>query len=73
MRIRIKTLAEIGEQHDRICEYLDEQGRTESSRKVTELYECAAIGRILQMLGVTKLDDDSLEFVLVEPLMVGSY
>ena len=72
MRIRIKTLAEIGEQYDRICEYLDEQGRTESSRKVTELYECA-IGRILQMLGVTKLDDDSLEFVLVEPLMVGSY
>lgn len=72
MRTRIKTLSEIGEQHDRICEYLDEQGRTESSHKVTELYD-RITGRILEMLDITELDDDSLEFVAVEPLVVGSY
>lgn len=72
MSFRIKTLAEIGEQHDRICEYLDRQGRIESSSKVDELYLCM-FGRILDMLGVTELDDESAEWICEEPLVVGSY
>ena len=72
MRLRIKTLTEIGEQHDRICEYLDGQGRSQSSHKVTDLYDYITC-RILDMLGVTELDDESLESVIEEPLIVGTY
>ena len=72
MRLRIKTLAEIGEQHDRICAYLDAQGRTESSHKVTILYGCIA-GRIFDMLGVKELDEECLEWITEEPLIVGNY
>ncbi len=39
MRLRIKTLTEIGEQHDRICEYLDEQGFLEIETPVFEFRE----------------------------------
>ncbi|MDE7025560.1 MAG: hypothetical protein K2O88_06750 [Paramuribaculum sp.] len=72
MSFRIKTLAEIGEQHDRICDYLEDRGRIESSCKVTELYDCMT-GRILDMLGVDVFDDEALDWVCEEPLIVGSY
>lgn len=70
MSIRIKTLAEIGDQHDRICGYLEKQGRMESSRRVSQLYGCI-LGRILDSLGVAEPDDDTLEWICEEPLIVG--
>lgn len=72
MNYRIKTLAEIDEQHDRICEYLNRQGRTESSRKVTKLYDDMT-GRIIDMLGIEEFNDESMERLLEDPLIVGTY
>ncbi len=67
---RIKTLAQIGEQYDRITDYLDQQGRTEASSKVQQLYDCI-MGRILDSLGVEEFDDDTIEDICMEPLIVG--
>lgn len=72
MNYRIKTLSEIDEQYDRICDYLDSQGRSESSRKVTKLYDCIT-GRILNMLDIEEFNDESMEWLLEEPLIVGTY
>lgn len=68
--MRIKTLAGLGEQHDRITAYLDAQGRIKTSCKIDRLYDCI-IGRILDRLGVNEFDDDTLERICEEPLIVG--
>lgn len=67
---RIKTLAQIGEQCDRILDYLDGQGRVDTSVKVHQLYD-SMLGRVLDTLGVDMLDDDALEMACEEPLIVG--
>ena len=69
---RIKTLAQIGEQYDKIIDYLDQQGRSDSSRKVQLLYD-DIIERILEILDVTDIDDEILDSLLEEPLVVGEY
>lgn len=67
---RIKTLAEIGEQRDRIADYLSKQGRIDEELKIYEIYN-TIFGRVLDTLGVDTLDDDTLEWVCAEPLIVG--
>ncbi|MCM1067147.1 MAG: hypothetical protein NC418_06215 [Muribaculaceae bacterium] len=67
---RIKTLAEIGDQRDRLVDYLTAKGRYDSADKIDDLYYCI-FGRVLNMLGVEKLDDETLEWVCEEPLIVG--
>ena len=67
---RIKTLAQIGDQCDRIIDYLDRQGRTETSCKVQHLYDCI-MGRILDSLRVDEFDDDAIEEICMEPLIAG--
>lgn len=69
MIFRIKTLAEIGEQRDRIADYLCEHGRIDEELKIYEIYN-GIFGRILNTLGVETLDDDTLEWVCEEPLIV---
>lgn len=68
---RIKTLAEIGEQHDRIVNYLDAQGRIDTLCRINRLYGCI-MGRILDRLGIDEFDDDALEWIFNEPLIVGT-
>lgn len=70
MIFRIKTLAEIGEQRDRIVDYLAAQRRHDSAGIIDDLYYCI-FGRVLNTLGVETLDDDTLEWVCEEPLIVG--
>lgn len=69
---RIKTLAQIGEQYDKIIDYLDQQGRSDSSHKVQLLYD-DIIERIFEILDVTDIDSEIFDSLLEEPLIVGEY
>lgn len=69
---KIKTLAEIGEQYDRITDYLTDQGRFASACKVDEIFN-GILDRILIVSGVTEIDDESIEMASEEPVFASEY
>lgn len=69
---RIKTLAQISEQHDRISDYLTARGRYKSACKVDEIFN-ATFDRILTAIGITEIDDDAIELAYNEPMLVSEY
>lgn len=72
MTTRIKTLAGISEQYDRISDYLTAQSRYESACKVDELFN-GIFDRIITAIGITEIDDESLEMAYNEPMLVSEY
>ena len=70
--MRIKTLAGISEQYDRISNYLTRLGRYGAARKVDAIYE-RMFNRIFELIGITEFDDDAIELAYNEPLLVSEY
>ncbi len=70
--MRIKTLAGISEQYDRISGYLTQRGRYGAARKVDAIYE-RMFNRIFELIGITEFDDDAIELAYNEPLLVSEY
>lgn len=70
--MRIKTLAGISEQYDRISDYLAQRGRYGAARKVDAIYE-RMFNRIFELISITEFDDDAIELVYNEPVLVSEY
>lgn len=70
--MRIKTLAGISEQYDRISDYLAQRGRYGAARKVDAIYE-RMFNRIFELISITEFDDDAIELAYNEPLLVSEY
>lgn len=69
---RIKTLAQISEQHDRISDYLTAQSRYKSVCKVDRIFN-AIFDRILGLIGINEIDDEAIEIAFNEPMSVCEY
>lgn len=69
---RIKTLAELSEQYDRISDYLTQRGRYGAACKVDAIYK-RMFNRIFELIGITEFDDDAIELAYNEPLLVSEY
>ena len=50
---RIKTLAELSEQYDRISDYLTQRGRYGAACKVDAIYK-RMFNRIFELIGITE-------------------
>lgn len=72
MTTRIKTLAGISEQYDRISDYLTQRGRYGAACKVDVIYE-RMLNRIFELIGITEFDDDAIEFAYNEPILISDY
>lgn len=72
MTTRIKTLAQISEQHDFILDYLTAQNRYKSACKVDCIFN-GIFDRILRLIGIEEIDDDAIELAYNEPLLVSEY
>lgn len=72
MTTRIKTLEQLCEQHDRISDYLISQRRYKTACKVDEIFN-AIFARILDIIGITEIDDESIEIAFKEPVVVSEY
>ncbi len=70
--MRIKTLAGISEQYDRISDYLTSQNRFSTACKVDRIYD-GIFARVCDLIGVKTIDDESTELLMNEPLVVGTY
>lgn len=70
-RTRIKTLAQIGDQLDRILDYLYARGRRQSAAKVQQIYD-RILERVFESAKVDRIDDDTLGMICREPLIVGA-
>lgn len=70
--IRIKTLAEISEQYDRILDRLAEQNRFSTACKVNRIYD-GIFARVCDLIGIDCIDDESSDLLMNEPLVVGTY
>ena len=69
---RIKTLSEIDGQRDRVAEYLTAQGRYSTACKVDEVFN-RTFDRILAVIGITEIDDESNDMAMEEPVFVSEY
>lgn len=69
---RIKTLDEIDGQRDRVTEYLTAQGRYSTACKVDDIFN-GIFDRILVVIGITVVDDESIEMAMEEPVFVSEY
>lgn len=69
---RIKTLAEISEQYDRISDYLTSHNRFSTACKVDRIYD-GIFCRVCDLIGVDAIDDESADLLMSEPLIVGAY
>lgn len=72
MRTRIKTLEQISEQYDRISDYLTAQNRYKSACKVDRIFN-GIFDRIMTAIGITEIDDESLELAYNKPVLVSEY
>ncbi len=70
--MRIKTLAGISEQYDRISDYLKQRGRYGAASKVDAIYE-RMFNRIFELIGITEFDDEAVEMAFNEPVCVSEY
>lgn len=70
--MRIKTLAEISAQYDRISDCLTARKRYASACNLDRLYNCI-FSRVADLLGIVEIDDESIELMMNEPLIVGEY
>lgn len=69
---RIKTLAELSEQYDRILDRLTERNRYSSACRVDRIYD-GIFARVCDLIGIDTIDDESAELLMNEPLIVGTY
>ena len=69
---RIKTLAQISEQHDRISDYLTAQKRYKSVCKIDRIFN-GILDRIMTAIGITEIDDEAIEIAFNEPMLVSDY
>lgn len=72
MTTRIKTLAQISEQHDRISDYLTARNRYNAACKVDSIFN-GIFDRILTAIGITEIDDEAIETAFNEPMLVSEY
>lgn len=72
MTIRIKTLAQISEQHDRISGYLTSRNRYNAACKVDSIFN-GIFDRIVIAIGITEIDDEAIELAYNEPMLVSDY
>lgn len=72
MNTRIKTLEQVCEQYDRICDYLTTRRRHESARKVDGIFD-AIFARLLRLIGIEEFDDEAIEIACNEPVLVSEY
>lgn len=70
--MRIKTLEQISEQYDRISEYLTNQHRYKTACKVDEIFS-AIFTRILDLIGISEMDDEAISIAYGEPIFVSEY
>lgn len=71
-KTRIKTLAEIDEQRNRVTEYLTAQARYSTACKVEEIFN-GIFDRILAVIGIAEIDDESIDMAMEEPVLVSEY
>lgn len=69
---RIKTLAQISEQHDRISDYLTARGRYGAACKADYIFN-DIFDRIMTAIGITEIDDEAIELAYNEPMLVSDY
>lgn len=72
MSARVKTLAQIFEQYDKVSEYLTAQNRYAAACKVDEIYN-GMFERILRLIGIVGIDDEAAELAFNEPVLTSEY
>lgn len=72
MTTRIKTLEQISEQYDRISDYLTAQNRYKSACKVDRIFD-GIFDRILGLIGINEIDNETLDLAYNEPVLVSDY
>lgn len=69
---RIKTLAQISEQHDRISDYMTARDRYSAACKADCIFN-GIFDRILELIGINEIDDEAIEIAFNEPMPVCEY
>lgn len=70
--MRIKTLEQLSDQRENIVSYLTKQRRYKAADMVDEIFN-NVFDRILEIIGITAIDDEAIEIAMNEPVFVSEY
>lgn len=70
--MRIKTLEQLSDQRENIVSYLTKQRRYKAAGIVDDIFN-NVFDRILGIIGITTIDDETIEIAMNEPVFVSEY